>query len=102
MRVYPHLHFRSYSFDVVVAKPSQERSGERTAPLPSPIFTGREDILDVMASVFLASSSNRQKRFVLYGLGGSGKSQISYKFIDKYKERYRCNLSPCVASDDED
>jgi hypothetical protein len=46
------------------------------------VFTGRHDILTQMREYF---STNPGKRhvFVLHGLGGTGKSQISLKFIEE-------------------
>ena len=51
-------------------------------PSPTPVFTGRHDILSKMHAYF---STNVGKRhvFVLYGLGGSGKSQIAFKFVEE-------------------
>jgi len=40
------------------------------------------DILDKMGSYF-NSESTSQRIFVLYGLGGAGKSQIAFKFIEE-------------------
>ncbi|KAG6807045.1 hypothetical protein H0H92_009013, partial [Tricholoma furcatifolium] len=49
---------------------------------PSPLFTGREDIL-LQLEVYFSQSSlvkREQQRFVLHGLGGAGKTQIMRKF----------------------
>ena len=50
----------------------------------SAIFTGRDDIIQKMSEVCLPSDTEnrpvKQKRFVLYGLGGSGKTQTCIKF----------------------
>ncbi|KAH8820546.1 tetratricopeptide repeat domain protein [Xylogone sp. PMI_703] len=54
-------------------------------------FTGREEILQQLKSRFIDDRylpSKFQQRFVLYGLGGAGKTQTSLKFIDIYKERF--------------
>lgn len=78
-------------------------------PAPTTIFTGREDILSAMERTFFPpkakqrwhmlslfflkkrksakSDTPKQKRFVLYGLGGSGKSQIALKFVERNSRR---------------
>ena len=57
----------------------------------SAIFTGRDDIIQKIYEGFLSPHAgerfNRQKRFVLYGLGGSGKTQTCIKFAEDYRER---------------
>ena len=61
-------------------------------PLPSPLFTGRDDILDRMGSCFSDESSSVvmgvQRIFVLFGLGGAGKTQIALRFVQKHCNRY--------------
>ncbi|KAJ6547748.1 P-loop containing nucleoside triphosphate hydrolase protein [Mycena vulgaris] len=49
---------------------------------PSRIFHGRRNILDKMHQ-FFAQDFNNQHIFLLYGLGGAGKTQISLKFIEE-------------------
>ncbi|KAJ6487319.1 hypothetical protein DFH09DRAFT_1054217 [Mycena vulgaris] len=50
-------------------------------PPPSQIFQGRQDILKKMDEYFSRAIGERHI-YVLYGLGGSGKSQIGLKFLD--------------------
>ncbi|KAF7345874.1 FabD/lysophospholipase-like protein [Mycena venus] len=50
-------------------------------PPPSHIFQGRQDILEKMEEYFSKNPGQRQI-YVLYGLGGSGKTQIALKFLD--------------------
>ncbi|KAJ7770426.1 FabD/lysophospholipase-like protein, partial [Mycena metata] len=50
-------------------------------PPPSQIFKGRQDILDKMHEYFSRNIQGRHA-YVLYGLGGSGKTQIALKFLD--------------------
>jgi putative protein kinase ArgK-like GTPase of G3E family len=54
----------------------------KRCPPPSPTYTGRQDILRPMHAFF---STNVGKRHVLalHGLGGAGKSQTAYKFIEE-------------------
>ncbi|KAF7371435.1 FabD/lysophospholipase-like protein [Mycena sanguinolenta] len=51
-------------------------------PPASRIFHGRRTILDVMHQ-FFAQDTKKQKIYVLYGLGGAGKTQIALKFIEE-------------------
>ncbi|KAJ7713122.1 hypothetical protein B0H16DRAFT_1702608 [Mycena metata] len=51
-------------------------------PPPSRIFQGRQAILDKMHQFFDTESGN-QHIYVLYGLGGAGKTQIALKFIEE-------------------
>lgn len=49
----------------------------------NPNFTGRNDIRKMLNDSLIADRrlySKIQQRYVLYGLGGSGKTQISLKF----------------------
>ena len=55
------------------------------------MFTGREDDLHRLSTSFAArqsSQSQHQRRFVLFGLGGSGKTQICLKYVQAHRERY--------------
>ncbi|KIM92942.1 hypothetical protein OIDMADRAFT_36187 [Oidiodendron maius Zn] len=65
---------------------------------PSSVFTGREEILGQLKRNCLpAECSNAQyqqqeqhsqKRFILHGLGGCGKTQLCLKFAELYREKY--------------
>ncbi|KAJ7724003.1 hypothetical protein B0H16DRAFT_1698805 [Mycena metata] len=55
-------------------------------PPPSRIFCGREDILNKMHHFF--SDTGTQHIYVLHGLGGAGKTQITLKFINKSSSRF--------------
>jgi hypothetical protein len=50
-------------------------------PPSSQIFQGRQDILAKMTEYFSKDIGTRHI-YVLHGLGGSGKTQISLKFLD--------------------
>jgi len=56
----------------------------KPCPLPVKSFIGRKEILDKMSKYF-NSNHNSQHVFVLHGLGGSGKSQLAFKFLDNSK-----------------
>ncbi|KAF8144888.1 P-loop containing nucleoside triphosphate hydrolase protein [Mycena galopus ATCC 62051] len=51
-------------------------------PPPSRNFQGRRIILDKMHQ-FFDQGTNKQHIYVLYGLGGAGKTQIALKFIEE-------------------
>jgi len=57
----------------------------------SSIFTGRDVITQVLQKKILGSTDSKarkqQKRFVLYGLGGSGKTQFCLKFVQDNRDR---------------
>jgi hypothetical protein len=53
----------------------------KTCPLPVKSFTGRKEILDKIHQYF-NSGHKSQHVFVLHGLGGAGKSQLAFKFLD--------------------
>ena len=59
-------------------------------PNPSTRFTGRtEAIVKLKAHFFTNSDDIVQKRkvFLLYGMGGIGKTQICLKFVDEMYDR---------------
>ncbi|KAJ7480558.1 hypothetical protein FB451DRAFT_1446342 [Mycena latifolia] len=56
-------------------------------PPPSRIFHGRQAILAKMHQCF-TEDLGKQHIYVLYGLGGSGKTQIALKFIDESASKF--------------
>jgi len=70
---------------VMVAPSAKLGSRLKTCPPPTNVFTGRADILLQLDEYFCPSPSSfdsgEQRVFVLYGLGGAGKSQIAFKFV---------------------
>ena len=58
-------------------------------PSCSPLFTGRKNYLDRLEQYFGREPDRlqRRKRFLLYGLGGTGKSQICLKFLERNADR---------------
>ncbi|KAH8693883.1 hypothetical protein BGW36DRAFT_463515 [Talaromyces proteolyticus] len=59
--------------------------------LLSPVFTGRDEEVELLTTSFGTGQSPQncnQRRFVLFGLGGSGKTQICLKYVQKERERY--------------
>ncbi|KAJ6564795.1 hypothetical protein B0H19DRAFT_1233545 [Mycena capillaripes] len=73
------MHATIVSADFPVIQTTQ---GFNNCPPPSRIFLGRQIILDKMHH-FFTPNSGKQQIYVLYGLGGAGKTQISLKFIEK-------------------
>ena len=61
-------------------------------PPPTDMFTGRSDYLQKMKDTFgLPKTSvemRTQRKFVLYGTGGIGKTQLALKFLDENREQY--------------
>ena len=59
-------------------------------PNPSTRFTGRtEDIAKLKQHFFTNTKDTVQKRkyFLLYGMGGIGKTQICLKFVEEMSDR---------------
>jgi hypothetical protein len=51
-------------------------------------FTGRHEMLQVLKDKLVPNRIVKdQRRFVLYGLGGSGKTQMSLKFAHDHEEK---------------
>jgi len=73
------------SIILVSSKPSLQPIGHlkmsKICPLPVKSFIGRREILDKMYQYF-NSGHKSQHVFVLYGLGGAGKSQLAFKFLE--------------------
>ena len=72
--------------------PSQNPSFSVVPPLPSEQFTGRETILKQIADNFDLTTTSvnqgKQRRYVLFGLGGAGKTQIALKFLDEHQDKF--------------
>ena len=58
-------------------------------PPASEIFHGRQFTLDKMQQYF-SEDSGKQRIYVLYGLGGAGKTQIALKFVESSLSQYVC------------
>ncbi|KAG8528162.1 uncharacterized protein KY384_007079 [Bacidia gigantensis] len=87
------------------AKPiPQLRNQYFQAPVASNMFTGREDMINELGNAFAlsftpldieasdGSSSSKvpvsQKRFIIFGLGGSGKTEFCRRFAEVYQRRF--------------
>ena len=57
----------------------------------SSFYVGREFLLDELRDAFIQppgpSHTHRQRRFVIHGIGGSGKTQFCCKFAEENRER---------------
>jgi hypothetical protein len=55
------------------------------------LFTGRDNVLRKLHDGFFPSRNESrlemQRRFILYGLGGSGKTQICTRFAEIHREK---------------
>ena len=59
----------------------------KICPLPVKYFTGQKKILDKMSQYF-DSDHKSQHIFVLHGLGGAGKSQLAFKFLENSQAKH--------------
>jgi signal recognition particle GTPase len=61
------------------------------APHLSPVFTGQGHIGKRLETAFTPSEYKCpfQRRFVLFGMGGAGKTQICLRYANNYQERYK-------------
>ena len=64
----------------------------KMCPLPVKSFIGRKEILDKIGQYFDTSYED-QHVFVLHGLGGSGKSQLAFKFLEDSRNNHRYDSS---------
>ena len=59
-------------------------------PNPSTRFTGRTEVIAKLKSHFFTSTNDavqNRKFFLLYGMGGIGKTQICLKFVQGMSDR---------------
>lgn len=84
-----------FGFDVHSEQPFRRRSipvHRHFYPPHSSVsdFIGRRDMLDVIRSVFLPEEeyidSETRRSFVVFGMGGSGKTQLCSQFANEYRK----------------
>ncbi|KIK54615.1 hypothetical protein GYMLUDRAFT_264517 [Collybiopsis luxurians FD-317 M1] len=72
--------------------PTGYKAGMTDLGPASPFFTGRKEILSGLSSYFSKESASteisEQKIFVLYGMGGAGKTQTALKFINTFRRSF--------------
>ena len=59
-------------------------------PNPSTRFTGRTEVISKLKRHFFTNTNDavqKRKLFLLYGMGGIGKTQICLKFVEEVSER---------------
>jgi Holliday junction resolvasome RuvABC ATP-dependent DNA helicase subunit len=59
-------------------------------PNPSTRFTGRTEVIAKLKSHFFTNTNDavqKRKFFLLYGMGGIGKTQICLKFVEEMSDR---------------
>jgi Cdc6-like AAA superfamily ATPase len=67
-----------------------------------PHFVGREDCLQKLYAAFQPRGRNfipLQREYLLYGLGGSGKTQICLQFVEENSHMYVSPSNRHVAAD---
>ncbi|KAI0538600.1 tetratricopeptide repeat domain-containing protein [Xylaria digitata] len=98
---------KEYDREALLALRDLERSITEVAKIVSPpiinehfhtpqtvssIFTGRDELLQQLKDAFIQPpgppSSQSQRRFVIHGLGGSGKTQFCCKFAEANRHRF--------------
>ncbi|PVH82960.1 hypothetical protein DL98DRAFT_487647 [Cadophora sp. DSE1049] len=77
---------RLYENGGLVDVPSVHYTIPHTA---NPHFTGRTDIRQQLSDYLVFSRKEQvQQRFLLYGMGGSGKTQICLKFAQEFRKKF--------------
>ncbi|KAF8602169.1 FabD/lysophospholipase-like protein, partial [Ceratobasidium sp. AG-I] len=79
-----------------MTSPTPKHSRIGRCPPPSRVFTGREDILELMRSYFFEASLMERRLFVLCGLGGAGKTQLALKFMQTHRNQYVGQAMLCL------
>lgn len=76
---------------ILNAQPLPKLSLPTTPPLPTENFIGREEDMKTMAASFDFSRTSvelkKQRKFILYGTGGIGKTQLALKFLDENSDK---------------
>ncbi|GLB39599.1 putative patatin-like phospholipase [Lyophyllum shimeji] len=71
-----------------VTKSDFQKATYKRCPPPTRYFKGRQKILDEMVAYFFNGIEN-QHVCVLHGLGGVGKTQIAYQFVERCAKEHR-------------
>jgi hypothetical protein len=51
-------------------------------------YTGREEQMEILKMAFEQSECNTQKRFIIFGLGGSGKTELALKYAQDHTQKF--------------
>ncbi|KAG8710774.1 hypothetical protein FRC09_020938 [Ceratobasidium sp. 395] len=65
----------------------QQTTGVKRCPAPSPAFTGCEHQISQVTNCLL-SQTNERRVCVVHGLGGSGKTQIALKVVERTRDKW--------------
>ena len=71
----------------------------RYQPQSSSLFTGRDDFLNILKEFFTDQGPGQHLRreYLLYGMGGAGKTQIALKFAEScQRKQVNMNISTRV------
>ncbi|QRV92257.1 kinesin light chain [Ceratobasidium sp. AG-Ba] len=66
---------------------TSQAAGYKACPAPTPVFTGREDTIEQIVACISRGDTQRCV-FVLYGLGGSGKTQLALKTVQQTRDTW--------------
>ncbi|QRV95640.1 kinesin light chain [Ceratobasidium sp. AG-Ba] len=69
---------------VIQSNAPDQTTGYKACPTPTPLFTGRQDTIDRIIAC-ISKGDTQRCVFVLYGLGGSGKTQLALKTVQQTK-----------------
>jgi len=81
-RIDHNVRFMAENYKASIGSKTRPPHALKACPLPTAFFRGRRDVLDQMRKHF-KNRTGKLLIFVLYGLGGAGKSQIAYKFVEE-------------------
>jgi hypothetical protein len=76
--------------DVLASQHTRPFTKINNCPPVTALFKGRRRILERLSAFFYARSggnAHQRREFLLHGMGGSGKSQISLKFASDCEQR---------------
>ena len=83
-----HSFYSRINYLQIDIDPDATRVSHNLMPLVSQIFTGRGDYLEQLCQYFGRRDTCRPRRhFLLYGMGGAGKTQICLKFLEEHRDR---------------
>jgi hypothetical protein len=94
-----HSNNQPFHFQLDASKPARNKHFFLPQAVSS-IFTEREEMSQRVKQSLLAQesiiSSRRQRRLIIYGMGGSGKTQLCCKFAQDHREKYDCTPSSSI------
>ena len=86
-----HNNNRPFQFERKISERPRNRHF-RIPQVVSSIFTGREEASQVVEEAFwgpeVEEFPHQQRRYIIHGIGGSGKTQFCSKFAQDHRERY--------------